>query len=62
MTMKKLGTAVESDWCVANSESMKAVFSVENGYHLLSEDARQKQENQITAFWKFIQQQVDELS
>lgn len=62
MTMKKLGTAVESDWRVANSESTKAVFSEENSYHLLSEDARQKQENQITAFWKFIQQQVDELS
>lgn len=62
MTMKKLGTAVESDWRVANSESMKAVFSEENGYRLLFEDARQKQENQITAFRKFIQQQVDELS
>ena len=39
----------ESDWRVANSESMKAVFSEENGYHLLFNDARQKQENQITA-------------
>ncbi len=49
----------ESDWRVANSESMKAVFSEENGYRLLFEDARQKQENQITAIRKFIQQQVD---
>lgn len=49
----------ESDWRVANSESMKAVFSEENGYHLLFNDARQKQENQITAIRRFIQQQVD---
>lgn len=49
----------ESDWRVANSESMKAVFTEENGYRLLFEDARQKQENQITAIRRFIQQQVD---
>lgn len=49
----------ESDWRAANSESMKAVFTEENGYRLLFEDARQKQENQITAIRKFIQQQVD---
>nr|WP_325301050.1 ABC transporter substrate-binding protein [uncultured Oscillibacter sp.] len=49
----------ESDWRVANSESMKAVFSEENGYRLLFNDARQKQENQITAIRRFIQQQVD---
>lgn len=49
----------ESDWRVANSESMKAVFTEENGYRLLFDDARQKQENQITAIRKFIQQQVD---
>lgn len=49
----------ESDWRVANSESMKAVFTEESGYRLLFEDARQKQENQITAIRKFIQQQVD---
>ncbi|MCI9587711.1 MAG: substrate-binding domain-containing protein [Oscillospiraceae bacterium] len=49
----------ESDWRVANSESMKAIFTEENGYHLLFDDARQKQENQITAIRKFIQQQVD---
>ena len=49
----------ESDWRVANSESMKAVFTEEDGYRLLFEDARQKQENQITAIRKFIQQQVD---
>lgn len=49
----------ESDWRVANSESMKAVFTEENGYRLLFDDARQQQENQITAIRKFIQQQVD---
>lgn len=49
----------ESDWRVANSESMKEVFTEENGYRLLFEDARQKQENQIMAIRKFIQQQVD---
>lgn len=49
----------ESDWRVANSESMKAVFTEENGYRLLFEDARQQQENQIMAVRKFIQQNVD---
>lgn len=49
----------ESDWRVANSESMKAAFSEEKGYRLLFSDARQKQENQIIAVRKFIQQQVD---
>ena len=49
----------ESDWRVANSESMKAVFTEENGYRLLFDDARQKQENQISAVRKYIQQQVD---
>lgn len=49
----------ESDWRVANSESMKAVFTEENGYRLLFEDARQQQENQFMAVRKFIQQKVD---
>lgn len=49
----------ESDWRVANSESMKSVFTEENGYQLLFDDARQKQENQIAAVRKFIQQRVD---
>lgn len=49
----------ESDWRVANSESMKAVFTEARGYRLLYEDARQKQENQIIAVRKFIQQRVD---
>ena len=49
----------ESDWRIANTESMKSQFTEENGYRLLFEDARQKQENQIMAMRKFIQQQVD---
>lgn len=49
----------ESDWRVANTESMKAAFTESNGYRLLFEDARQKQENQIIAVRKFIQQKVD---
>ena len=49
----------ESDWRVANSESMKQVFSEENGYRLLFEEARQKQENQFSSIRRFIQQQVD---
>ena len=49
----------ESDWRVANSESMKSVFTEERGYRLLFEDARQIQENQILAVRRFIQQRVD---
>ena len=49
----------ESDWRVANSESMKEAFSEKNGYRLLFDDARQKQENQFTSIRRFIQQRVD---
>ena len=49
----------ESDWRVANTENMKAVFSIENGYDLLLDDAQQKQEKQITAIRNYIQQEVD---
>lgn len=49
----------ESDWRVANSESMKAAFTESRGYRMLFEDARQMQENQIMAVRKFIQQRVD---
>ncbi len=49
----------ESDWRVANSESMKNTFTEEKGYRLLFEDARQIQENQIMTVRKFIQQRVD---
>ncbi len=49
----------ESDWRNANTESMKSVFTRENGYDLIFEDAQQKQTNQITAIRSFIQQDVD---
>ncbi len=49
----------ESDWRSANTESMKSVFSKENGYELIFDDAQQKQTNQITAIRSFIQQDVD---
>ena len=49
----------ESDWRVANTESMRSTFTEEAGYRLLFDDARQKQDNQISAMRKFIQQQVD---
>ncbi len=49
----------ESEWRVANTESMKAVLNEENGYELLFDDARNLQENQIKAIRNFIQQDVD---
>ena len=49
----------ESDWRSANSESMRATFTAENGYKLLFEDGQQKQSNQITAIRTFIQREVD---
>lgn len=49
----------ESDWRSANTESMKSVFTAENGYQLIFEDAQQKQTNQIMAIRSFIQQEVD---
>ena len=38
---------------------MKSVFTRENGYRLIFEDAQQKQTNQITAIRRFIQREVD---
>lgn len=49
----------ESDWRNANTASMRAAFSEENGYRLMIEDAQQKQERQITAIRNFIHQDVD---
>lgn len=49
----------ESEWRVANTENMKAMLSEENGYELIFDDARNKQENQIRAIRTFIQQEVD---
>lgn len=49
----------ESDWRSANSESMKAAFTEENGYELIFDDGQQKQANQIMAIRTFIRQGVD---
>ncbi|MGE5614506.1 MAG: ABC transporter substrate-binding protein [Bacillota bacterium] len=49
----------ESEWRVANTESIKAALCEENGYYLIFDDARQEQENQIRAIRSFIQQDVD---
>lgn len=49
----------ESAWRVANTESMKDALTEENGYELIYDDARQKEENQILAIRTFIQQGVD---
>ncbi len=49
----------ESEWRVANTESIKATLSEENGYELIFDDARNMQENQIRAIRTFIQQDVD---
>ncbi len=49
----------ESDWRVANTDSMIRAFSEENGYELLYDNARQKQANQLVAVRNFIVQGVD---
>lgn len=49
----------ESDWRNANTQSMRAALSEENGYRLIIDDAQQKQERQITAIRNFIHQGVD---
>ena len=49
----------ESLWRTANSESIQEVFQKDNGYLLIFNNARQKQENQIKAIRSFISQRVD---
>ncbi len=49
----------ESVWRTANTESLQKTFTKENGYFLLFDNARQKQENQIKALRSFISQRVD---
>ena len=46
-------------WRTANTASIQNVFTRENGYLLIFDNARQKQENQIKAIRSFISQQVD---
>lgn len=49
----------ESGWRSANTESLQRTFTQSNGYFLIFNNARQKQENQIKAIRSFISQRVD---
>ncbi len=49
----------ESVWRTANTTSIQNEFVKENGYFLIFDNARQKQEKQIKAIRSFISQQVD---
>ena len=49
----------ESGWRTANTESVQNAFTQQNGYFLIFNNARQKQENQIKAIRSFISQRVD---
>ncbi len=49
----------ESDWRVANTQSIENAFSDNNRYNLIFSNGRQIQDNQIKAIRNFIQQQVD---
>lgn len=52
-------TGSESGWRAANTESMKAAFSEENGFELIFNAADNKIEAQIAAVRSFINQGVD---
>ena len=49
----------ESDWRLANTQSMLSAFSAENGYRLTILEANQEPRNQITAIRRFINENVD---
>ncbi len=49
----------ESVWRTANTNSIKNIFTKENGYFLIFNNARQKKQNQVKALRSFISQQVD---
>lgn len=49
----------ESDWRTANTASVRAALTEQNGFYLIFEDAQQKQENQLKAIRSFIMQEVD---
>lgn len=49
----------ESVWRTANTASVQRALSEEEGFYLMTSNARQKQENQIKAIRNFISQQVD---
>ncbi len=49
----------ESGWRTANTESVQNIFTKENGYFMIYNNARQKQENQFKAIRSFISRRVD---
>lgn len=49
----------ESDWRVANTDSMQRALSSRNGYELIYDNAMQKQANQLAAVRSFVLQGVD---
>ena len=49
----------ESDWRMANTQSVQDAFVTKEGYTLIYNDGQQKQENQIKAIREFIDQDVD---
>ena len=49
----------ESTWRSANTESVKSALSTNNGFFLIYDNARQKQEKQFKAVRSFISQRVD---
>lgn len=49
----------ESIWRTANTASMQKAFTKENGFFLILENGRQRQENQIKSIRSFISQRVD---
>lgn len=49
----------ESQWRTANTASIQNMLTKEDGYFLIYNNARQKQENQIKMIRSFISQQVD---
>lgn len=49
----------ESGWRTANTESIQNIFTKQNGYFMIYNNARQKQENQFKAIRNFISRRVD---
>lgn len=49
----------ESGWRTANTESVQQIFTKQNGYFMIYNNARQRQENQFKAIRSFISRRVD---
>lgn len=49
----------ESGFRTANTESVQNAFTQQNGYFLIYNNARQRQENQLKAIRSFVSQRVD---